>query len=124
MTQGIILFAHGAADPRWAAPFEAVAERVRTLSPGSAVRLSYLERMAPDLPTAGAELAAAGCSAVTVLPLFLGTGGHVRRDLPLLIDALRAAHPQVGWTLEPAAGEHALVAEALAQVAAASLRAP
>jgi len=124
MTQGIILFAHGAVDPRWAAPFEAVAERVRALRPGCAVRLSYLERMTPDLPTAGAELAAAGCSAVTVLPLFLGTGGHVRRDLPLLLDALRAAHPQVGWALEPAAGEHALVTEALAQVAAASLRAP
>jgi sirohydrochlorin ferrochelatase len=29
MTQGLILFAHGARDPRWAAPFEAVAARVR-----------------------------------------------------------------------------------------------
>jgi sirohydrochlorin ferrochelatase len=27
------------------------------------------------------------------VPLFLGTGGHLRRDLPPLVDALRAAHP-------------------------------
>ena len=29
MPHGLILFAHGARDPRWAEPFEAVAARVR-----------------------------------------------------------------------------------------------
>ena len=121
MSQGLILVAHGAADARWALPFEAVAARVCALQPGVAVRLAYLERMTPDLPAAGAALAAAGCTAVGVLPLFLGAGGHVRRDLPLLLETLRSAHPQVHWTLAPTAGEHALVIEALAQTAALSL---
>jgi len=117
MTQGLILFAHGARDPRWAQPFEAVAERVRLQRPAAAVRLAYLELMAPDLPTAGAELAAAGCTQISILPLFLGTGGHVRRDLPLLVDSLRAAHPAVGFTLHPPAGEADIVIDALATAA-------
>jgi len=118
---GLILFAHGARDPRWAAPFEAVAARVRSARPGAAVRLAYLEFMAPTLTEAGAELAAAGCHSVQVLPLFLGAGGHVRRDLPLLVDAMRAAHPTVSFTLHGAVGELDSVADAMADAAARTL---
>ena len=77
MKTGLILFAHGARDPRWAAPFEAVAARVRAQRPEVAVRLAFLEIMSPSLPDAGAELAAQGCQNLQVLPLFLGAGGHV-----------------------------------------------
>jgi sirohydrochlorin cobaltochelatase len=118
---GLILFAHGARDPRWAAPFEAVAGRVRAARPAAAVRLAYLEFMAPTLPEAGAALAAAGCRSVQVLPMFLGAGGHVRRDLPLLMDALRAAHPTVVFTLHAAVGELDAVADAMAAAAVNTL---
>jgi sirohydrochlorin cobaltochelatase len=118
---GLILFAHGARDPRWSAPFEAVASRVRAARPAAAVRLAYLEFMAPTLIEAGAELAAAGCRSVQVLPMFLGAGGHVRRDLPLLVDALRAAHPAVSFTLHGAIGELDAVADAMADAAVDTL---
>jgi sirohydrochlorin cobaltochelatase len=121
MPHAIILFAHGARDPRWAIPFEAVAERVRAARPDTVVRLAFLEFMTPDLSAAGAELAAAGCSTVEVLPMFLGAGGHVRRDLPLLLDALRAAFPAVTFTLHTAIGETASVSDAMAAAALAIL---
>ncbi|KPF50768.1 cobalamin biosynthesis protein CbiX [beta proteobacterium AAP121] len=124
MTTGLILFAHGARDPRWAGPFEAVAAQVRANAPDAAVRLAYLEFMAPTLPEAGAELAAAGCTAVAVLPLFLGAGGHVRKDLPLLMDGLRSAHPGVRFTLHPAVGEIDTVVAAMAGVALQVMAAP
>jgi sirohydrochlorin cobaltochelatase len=115
--QGLILFAHGARDPQWAQPFEQVAERVRAQRPGVAVALAYLELMSPDLDAAGAALVQAGCREVAVLPLFLGAGGHVRKDLPERLQRLRAAHPDVRWALQPAAGESPRLVEALAQVA-------
>jgi len=121
MTPGLILFAHGARDPRWAAPFEAVAAAVRAARPGLAVRLAFLEFMAPTLPEAGHELAAAGCTQLTVLPMFLGAGGHVRKDLPLLLDELRAAHPGLVVTLQPAIGEIDSVVAAMAAAALAQL---
>jgi sirohydrochlorin cobaltochelatase len=116
--QGLILFAHGARDARWAQPFEQVAARVRTLQPGLVVSLAYLEFMQPDLDAAGEALAQAGCAEVAVLPLFLGAGGHVRKDLPERLEKLRQAHPGVNWTLRPAAGESPRLVEALAQIAA------
>jgi sirohydrochlorin cobaltochelatase len=117
MSTGLILFAHGARDPRWAAPFEAVAQRVRTQRPHAELRLAYLEFMTPTLPEAGAELSAAGCTEVAVLPMFLGAGGHVRKDLPLLMDQMRVAHPGVAFTLHAAVGEADSVVAAMAEVA-------
>jgi len=117
VTRAIVLFAHGARDPRWAEPFEAVAARVRAALPGGRVALAFLELMTPTLADAVAGLVAEGATAVDVVPLFLGTGGHVRNDLPLLVDSLRRAHPALALRLHPAIGEHASVVEAMARAA-------
>jgi sirohydrochlorin cobaltochelatase len=121
MTQGLILFAHGARDPRWAAPFEDLALRVRAQRPQLLVRLAFLEFMAPDLPAAAAELLGAGCSRIDLVPVFLGSGGHVRKDLPRLLEDLRTRHPDVHFGLTPALGELARVLQAMADAALALL---
>ena len=119
MQRGLMLFAHGARDPRWSLPFEAVARSVREREPQLTVQLAYLEFMSPGLMDAGHALARAGCTHVDVVPLFLGAGGHVRKDLPLLLAELAAAHPQVEWQLRTAIGEVGSVIEAMAQAALA-----
>ena len=124
MTTGLILFAHGARDPRWSAPFEAVAERVRAVRPDVPVRLAFLEFMSPTLAEAGAALAGAGCTAVQVLPMFLGAGGHVRKDLPRLIDELRTAPPGLQVGLQTAVGEIDSVVVAMAAAALATPEPP
>ena len=115
--RGLILLAHGARDPAWATPFEAVVARVRTKAPEAVVRLAFLELMTPRLEEAGAELAGLGCTRVDVVPVFLGMGGHVRRDVPEQLATLRAARPEVVWTLHPAVGETPRVIAALADTA-------
>jgi sirohydrochlorin cobaltochelatase len=115
MTHALILFAHGARDPQWSQPFERVAEQVRALHPGIMVRLAFLEFMPPTLAQAGAEVAQAGATSVSVVPMFLGAGGHVRRDLPALLQALQQQHPQVRWSLRPAIGEAPAVIKAMAR---------
>ncbi|TXI21605.1 MAG: cobalamin biosynthesis protein CbiX [Roseateles sp.] len=119
---GLLLFAHGARDPAWARPFEAVAARLREARPGVPLALAFLEFMAPDLPTAGDQLVAAGCTRVHILPLFLGTGGHVRRDVPALLQTLEQRHGDtVTWELHPPLGEHDSVLAAIAGACAAVL---
>jgi len=118
--RGLLLFAHGARDPLWARPFEGVAERCRTVRGPDRVALAFLEFMAPDLVAAGNSLVAAGCTAVDVLPLFLGAGGHVRKDIPVLMARLQAEHPGVRFTLRPAIGEAPALIDAMAAVALAS----
>ncbi|MDP1692471.1 MAG: CbiX/SirB N-terminal domain-containing protein [Burkholderiaceae bacterium] len=114
---GLLMFAHGARDTRWAEPFEQVAAAVRAARPAQPVRLAFLEFMAPDIRTAAAELAREGCTRIDVLPLFLGAGGHVRKDLPPLLDELRRRHAGVTLTLHPAVGEAPALMAAMAAIA-------
>ena len=113
----IVLFAHGSRDPLWRAPIEAVAERIRTLAPGAAVACAYLEYTEPTLETVVAQLAGSGATAIAVWPMFLGTGRHARDDLPRLVDALRAQHPGIDFTLQAAIAEHPDVLHAMAAAA-------
>ena len=118
MSHGLLLFAHGARDPAWALPFEQVRQRLLTEhGADTPVVLAFLEFMRPSLAEAADQLAARGCQQVTVVPLFLGAGGHVRKDLPLLMTQMREAHPAISWRLAPAAGETDIVVQALAQAA-------
>ncbi len=116
--RGLLLFAHGARDVRWAAPFEAVADQVRASAAASneplQVRLAFLEFMQPGLIDAASDLVLAGCRRVDIVPLFLGAGGHVRKDLPVLVDALCSQHPGIEWLLRPAIGESDAVVAAMA----------
>jgi sirohydrochlorin cobaltochelatase len=124
MKRGLLLFAHGARDPRWALPFNDVARRIREREPTLATELAFLEFMEPDLATAGARLAALGCDRVDVVPLFLGAGGHVRKDLPALMQTLAAHHATVQWQLRPAIGEIDSVIAAMADAALENTRTP
>src|SRR5262245_60163187 len=111
---GVLLFAHGSRDPQWAAPFQAIAAQLRAQAPQLRVELAFLELMTPDLATAAAALSAAGCTEVTVVPLFLGSGGHVRQDLPRLVDAVAKQHPQVRFQQTATIGETEGVIRAIA----------
>jgi sirohydrochlorin cobaltochelatase len=93
MSAGVLLFAHGARDPLWAAPFQAIAAQLRAQAP---------------------TLQVAGCQRVTVVPLFLGSGGHVRRDVPQRVAAVAQQHPQVQFHCTTAIGEAAGVIRAIA----------
>jgi len=117
-SRAVILLAHGARDPAWAAPFEAVCARLRERAPEALVRLAFLELMVPGLEEAAAGLVGLGCTRIDVVPAFLGMGGHVRRDVPAQLARLRDAHPGVDWTLHPALGETAHVIAALADATA------
>lgn len=119
---GLLLFAHGARDPAWARPFEIVTERLRAARPGTPLVMAYLEFMSPDMPGAAAQLVAEGCTRVHVMPLFLGTGGHVRRDVPLLLDQLRGQHgTAVEWRLHAPLGEQDAVLQAISEACLAPL---
>ena len=113
--RGIVLFAHGARDPEWARPFEAIRERVRARRPEYRIELAYLEMMSPTLEEAIESLMAQGASCVSVFPLFMAQGGHLKNDLPRILDAIRASYPKVPIALESAIGEVPEILEAISE---------
>ena len=110
MKEGIVLFAHGSRDAGWAAPFREILKRLRETLPEAEIRLAYLEIMKPSLDGAIAELVKCDVGAISIVPLFLGYGGHIRKDLPALV---AAASPKVKVTIEPPVGELPSVIDAI-----------
>jgi sirohydrochlorin cobaltochelatase len=96
---------------------QAVAQRVLESSTALAVECAYLELSTPDLPTACQSLLARGVQTVTIIPMFLGVGKHAREDLPVLVDALRATHPDIHIELQRAIGEDPRLIALLAEIA-------
>jgi sirohydrochlorin cobaltochelatase len=102
-SSAVILFAHGAREPEWALPFENIRDRLRVA--GLTVELAFLEIMSPSLEEAAARLAGKGAETVTIVPLFLAQGGHLKRDLPAMVKRIRKRHANTEFRVTPALGE-------------------
>ena len=113
MSSALVLFAHGARAASWAVPFERLRALAQARMPDVPVSLAFLELMEPRLPAHVAALTAQGITSVTIVPVFLGQGGHLQRDLPLLVDQLRADHPQLAISVAGAVGEDPDVLDAM-----------
>lgn len=120
-SRALILFAHGARDARWAEPFLQLQRLIASQLPEVEVGLAYLELMQPSLPESVDRLVQGGCRDVTVVPVFLGQGGHVARDLPLLADGLRNKHLDLTLRVAGAVGEDADVLAAMARYCVGAL---
>ncbi|MEC5387392.1 CbiX/SirB N-terminal domain-containing protein [Uliginosibacterium sp. H3] len=116
MSRAIVLFAHGARDPEWARPMQRLAESVRAAEPGVPVFTAFLEFMTPDLPGAAEQAVQAGATELIVVPVFLAQGGHVRRDVPVMLARIRERHAGVRIELRDALGESQAVIDAMAKV--------
>lgn len=121
-SRALVLFAHGARAAGWAAPFERLRDLTATRLPGVAVSLAFLELMEPRLPAQVADLAAAGVTEVTIVPVFLGVGGHLLRDLPALVAQLQLDHPGMQVTVAGAVGEDPGVLAAMTDYCVGALR--
>jgi len=111
----IILFAHGARDPQWAEPFQRIQALVSRALPGVPVELAFLERMTPDLAAALSRVVKSGATSVTVVPLFLGAGGHVKDDVAALVRDLREQNPTLELQVTSPIGEDDELVSAIAQ---------
>ncbi len=99
MTDAAVLVAHGSRLAEPCRAFVALATRLDARLPGLRVLPAFLEFGSPDVPAVISAVVAEGAEVVTVLPFFLHSGAHVRRDLPELVAAARSAHPGVEVSL-------------------------
>jgi len=102
-SSAVILFAHGAREPEWARPLEAIRDQLHAA--GMRVELAFLEIMSPTLDAAAARLAGEGVGAVVVVPLFLAHGKHLKQQLPEMVEKLRKRHPITEFRVTPALGD-------------------
>ncbi|MET8622772.1 sirohydrochlorin chelatase [Kitasatospora sp. NPDC004669] len=108
MTAPVLLaVAHGSRDAAASTATRALLRLVRSLRPELTVRCCFLDLARPSLAEA---LTRFGGARPILVPLLLGTGYHVRVDLPEALAAADLPHSHLASVLGP----HPLLAEALA----------
>ncbi len=116
----ILLVAHGSRDPVWVLPFERIRGALDQALGADRVGLAFLEFNQPSPAVEAERLVKAGCRVIALLPLFLGTGMHARKDMQTVLDALQRAHPGVEISLRPSLGETPAVLDAIVATGAAA----
>ena len=111
----VVLFAHGSRDPLWVQPFRVMQENLATQRQELQVELAFLEFMQPSLPEAVDALATSGHKRITVAPLFMAQGAHMKRDLEQIVATLQRRHSGIEFRVLPAAGEAVPVLKAISR---------
>ncbi|WTL60345.1 sirohydrochlorin chelatase [Nocardia sp. NBC_01499] len=109
----LIAVAHGSRDPRSAATMSAVVAEIAAARPEFDVRLAFLDLSAPSVDQVVDAVAVQGHTHAIVAPLLLGSAFHARVDLPGLLAAAHARHPQLHLTQADVLGPDARLIAAL-----------
>ncbi len=117
-----ILLAHGSRDPQWQAPFEVIAERIKskdqenkTKDDVTRIELSFMELSEPSLESTCHTLMKDGYQEINVYPIFFAAGRHLRVDVP---KQLQEIEEKLGITthLHPPVGQEEIVQDAITKV--------
>ena len=117
----LVLFAHGSRDQKWAEPFKAIQALIRVQAPDVPVELAFLELMQPGIQECLSELATQGVKRISIVPIFLAAGRHLREDLPTLIAPIQKQYPDLVIKVSAPIGDLAEFQSAIATLALAQI---
>jgi sirohydrochlorin ferrochelatase/(2Fe-2S) ferredoxin len=111
MNTAILIVGHGSRDETANAEFEALVDRYRNGHPERAIYRGYIELARPSLEEA-LRTTVSEHGEVVVLPLSLFRAGHVKNDIPLVLERTRKEFPSVAFRVAEALGVHPALARA------------
>lgn len=118
--KGIILFGHGSRSADYSRPFERIRVAMLARQPGAVIELGFLELTSPGLDASIEVLVSRGVTQLTVVPIFIGAGKHVLKDLPQMIGNAMDRFPGLEVVIAAPVGEVPAVVDAMAAFALAA----
>ena len=108
-----ILLAHGSSDTDWCSTFERMTKE--TCSTLNSVAVAYMELSRPSLESVVRDASSKGYTQITVVPLFLAAGKHLKLDIPKILNKLKI-ELGICYTLLPPVGEHPMMSFAIKEI--------
>ncbi len=115
---GLIIMGHGTKDQRGRLEFLRFVAALRFFLGQEGIKqdricYAYLEAAKPDLVQSMERLLMVGVQHIVIAPLFLASAGHMKKDIPMLLQECQAVHPYVTFSLLESFGVDAHVKQAL-----------
>lgn len=95
----VLLIGHGTRLAAGVAEFQSLAEQLRQALPERTLAAGFLELTQPSLTAVLEALRRQGVRRITALPAFLMAAGHIKNDIPALINAFQAQYPEMEMAL-------------------------
>ena len=91
----LVLLGYGSHDPRVAQISAQIRAALLEIRPNLDVEVAFLDHCAPSAPQVVASLVRRGTTEVVLVPLLLSDAFHAQVEVPAVVSALRAAHPEL-----------------------------
>jgi sirohydrochlorin ferrochelatase len=111
MKTALLLIAHGSRHVEANADLLQLVNELRQRGEYAIVEAAYLELAEPSIERGAAECVQQGAKRVMLVPYFLSSGIHVRRDLTEVQQLLSENYPGVAFDLADPLGRHPLLVE-------------
>jgi sirohydrochlorin cobaltochelatase len=102
----VLLIGHGTRLGDGVAEFRALADQLQQALPDRTCLAGFLELVEPNLPEALEQLRQRGHRRITALPALLMAAGHVKNDIPVILNTFQAEHPEMSITFGADLGIH------------------
>lgn len=109
--EGIIILGHGSRKRDANEDVKIISEMVEKKVPQALVKAAFMGNGEPSLEQGIDELVKIGANKVTIAPLFLFGGNHVKRDIPEVIAGQKEKYPDVEFIYTSYLGPDPRIAE-------------
>lgn len=117
---GVVIVDHGSRKAESNEMLLEFAALYRRVTARTLVEVAHMELAEPTIEQAVGRCVAAGARRVIVAPYFLSRGRHVQHDIPELVAAAAAAHPEVECVIAEPIGIDSLMAQLIENRVAAA----
>jgi sirohydrochlorin ferrochelatase len=91
----LVLLGYGSHDPRVAQVSAEIRAALLEIRPALDVEVAFLDHCAPSAPQVVHQLVLRGVTEVVLVPLLLSDAFHAQVEVPAVVAAIRAAHPEL-----------------------------
>lgn len=102
----VLLIGHGTRRAAGVAEFHSLASQLQQALPDRTCLSAFLELVDPGIPQALDTLRQQGFRRIIALPALLMAASHVKNDIPVMLNAFQAEHPEVEITFGADLGVH------------------
>jgi len=111
MKTGIILLGHGSRREEANDEIRQLAGMIQEGDKNGCYKVAFLSFASPGLTDAAEELIEEGVNNIIVVPIFLVTGNHIKRDIPSKLLLLKTSYPKVNFIMAKHFGTHPALIE-------------
>jgi sirohydrochlorin ferrochelatase len=114
--KAILYIGHGTRSKKGADEAKAFIARVSERVTVPIQEISFLELTEPSIEVGFSLCVQKGATEITVVPLFLLAAGHIKQDIPNVLDSLSMAYPDISINVKDPFGVQGAILDAVAEL--------